>query len=432
MEEDHHQQQQPSRPPSVNSVHLGSTYSGFLPYSGQEQHHSLPHMGHHYNYQQQQQPPQQYQYQQQQLYQQYQQQQQPQQYQQQQQQQQYQQQQYQQYLQQQQYLQYHQQQYYAQQQPNIQRIYGYSQLYPGTQGFPQNDAQMSQNRINYLAKLKFVDFIKEIQQRQAQNRASIVTPMMIRPGTIYPKAAFSQNNNQLLVRHSKTQVAFYALKEVFVERCYPTLHLQSLLTDGANGTTPGKTLLPFNDPQIAIDWMKIKSSNDSNYELKLVLKVLTMLFKQKGVVTGLELSGKFICYLPSVLDISNLFSLPITEHLLEIIPGNTTTLNDSIDYNSNLDRSSQAESTDRPTQGPGFDRPTQEQLLGSLRQTLMRGQKRVAINFAQGNGLYDHAMSLVFLTTFQPSGGSQLDNALMISTIKKFITSTLEPSDPSK
>ena len=78
-------------------------------------------------------------------------------------------------------------------------------------------------------------------------------------------------------------------------------------------------------------------------------------------------------------------------------------------------------------------------LLSHLRQLLMRGQRRVAITFAQNNGLFDHAMALSYLFSFLSSSlnttastnlGQVIDNNLMISTIKKFITSTLSTDDP--
>lgn len=77
-------------------------------------------------------------------------------------------------------------------------------------------------------------------------------------------------------------------------------------------------------------------------------------------------------------------------------------------------------------------------LISHLRQLLMRGQRRVAITFAQNNGLFDHALTLSYLLSFlSPSLnsastnlGQVIDNNLMISTIKKFITSTLSIEDP--
>lgn len=62
----------------------------------------------------------------------------------------------------------------------------------------------------------------------------------------------------------------------------------------------------------------------------------------------------------------------------------------------------------------------------------MRGQRRVAITFAQNNGLFDHAIALAFLFSFQsPSGAVQsMDNGLLISTIRKFISTTLAATDP--
>ena len=90
-------------------------------------------------------------------------------------------------------------------------------------------------------------------------------------------------------------------------------------------------------------------------------------------------------------------------------------------------------STDKLSQA-GSDQvaPNKKQLLAHLRQLLMRGQRRVAITYAQNNGLFDHAIALAYLISFQsPNGAMQaVDNGLMISTIRKFISSTLATSDP--
>ena len=73
-----------------------------------------------------------------------------------------------------------------------------------------------------------------------------------------------------------------------------------------------------------------------------------------------------------------------------------------------------------------------EQLLARLRELLMRGQRRTAITYAQNNGLFDHAIALAYLISFQSPNGAlaAVDNGLMISTIRKFITTTLATSDP--
>src|SRR5699024_8440850 len=120
--------------------------------------------------------------------------------------------------------------------------------------------------------------------------------------------------------------------------------------------------------------------------------------------------------------------------------------NESADSVANTDRLSQTGSEAPMSLGGG--RP-ESLLLNQLRQLLTRGQRRVAITFAQSNGLFDHAMALAYLLSFQTAanvggGGSsgnshQLlaslpggDCGLMIATIRKFITSTLETSDPRK
>lgn len=81
-------------------------------------------------------------------------------------------------------------------------------------------------------------------------------------------------------------------------------------------------------------------------------------------------------------------------------------------------------------------------LLSHLRQLLMRGQRRVALTFAQNNGMFDHALALSYLFSFlsnennnfnihNANVGQLIDNGLIITTIRKFI-STLSVDDPCK
>ncbi len=55
----------------------------------------------------------------------------------------------------------------------------------------------------------------------------------------------------------------------------------------------------------------------------------------------------------------------------------------------------------------------------------MKGQKRIALNYALNNGLNDHSLCLSYLMT------NREQNELMFSTINKFISNTLQPNDPS-
>lgn len=110
------------------------------------------------------------------------------------------------------------------------------------------------------------------------------------------------------------------------------------------------------------------------------------------------------------------------ELLFELISGGTT--NDSNNDN-NTEKMSQTGSSEVAV--------WREQHLQPLRQMLMRGQRRMAITYAQNNSLFDHALALSYLTTFQTSNSPfPVDNGLMLSTIRKFISSSLSTTDPRK
>lgn len=134
------------------------------------------------------------------------------------------------------------------------------------------------------------------QQHQQQAQVRQKTPLKYGSRLVHAKGAFSSHNNQLLVVEPNSRVAFYNLQEIFTEKCYSHLFLQTLLVQDEK--KPGKTLLPLNDIVVAQDWIRIKLLNDKNinYELKLILKVIQMLFRQNGTVSPLDLSGKFVFY----------------------------------------------------------------------------------------------------------------------------------------
>nr|XP_027205171.1 uncharacterized protein LOC113798786 isoform X2 [Dermatophagoides pteronyssinus] len=236
-------------------------------------------------------------------------------------------------------------------------------------------------------------------QQQIQNQKKIAP---LKYNQFHTPCSFSQHDNQLIVVEANSNVGLYGLQEVFIEQCYPNLYLQSLLY--TNNDDPNLTLLPFEDSQSSLDWIRVKQLNDTtmNYELKLILKLITMLFRQNGTLSGLDLS----------------------ELLYELVQPNN------------------GDDSEKLSQSGGSEVVTKDyyrDLLSHLRQLLMRGQRRVAITFAQNNGLFDHAMALSYLFSFLSSSlnttastnlGQVIDNNLMISTIKKFITSTLSTDDP--
>lgn len=129
------------------------------------------------------------------------------------------------------------------------------------------------------------------QQQQIMNQKKIV---LYKYNVIHTPTTFSNHNNQLILADPNARINFYGLQEVFTEQCYPHLFLQSLLY--VNNDDPTTTLLPFVETNIALDWIRVKQLNNPvmNYELKLILKVITMLLRQNGSVSGIDLSGKFL------------------------------------------------------------------------------------------------------------------------------------------
>lgn len=193
--------------------------------------------------------------------------------------------------------------------------------YPGTQGpypsmpvapgrLPANQQSYSQYYSQYYLEYYRQLLAYQRQQQQAQVRKK--TPLKYGSSLVHARAAFSQFDNQLLVVEPNSRIAIYSLQEIFTEFCYPHLFLQTLLLqtghdNSLTGDDPNvslsqsKTLLPFSDSNVALDWIRIKLLNDTNmnYELKLILKVITMLIRQNGVVSGLDLSGELPPRLPS-------------------------------------------------------------------------------------------------------------------------------------
>lgn len=170
------------------------------------------------------------------------------------------------------------------------------------------NAQSSNDAYQNFVKHYYRDYYQRWQlylQQQQQAQVRQKTPLKF--SRVHARAAFSAHDNRLMVVEPHARIALYDLGEIFTERCYPHLFLQSLLLHvgegekggGSSGTTESLvTLLPFADAQVALDWIRIKLLNDSamNYELKLILKVITMLYRQNGVVSGLDLSGELYYY----------------------------------------------------------------------------------------------------------------------------------------
>lgn len=307
-----------------------------------------------------------------------------------------------------------------------------NQYAPGSYATTRAQARVAPNQTyNEYYSQYYLEYYRQLmayerKQQQAQVRKK--TPLKYGSSLVHARAAFSYFDNKLLIVEPNSRIAIYNLQEIFTEVCYPHLFLQTLLNEQTQSeslsgdskntsTTYTKTLLPFTDCLVALDWIRIKLLNDTNinYELKLILKVITMLFRQNGIVSGLDLSGKS-SYLNFCFQTFQ-FVFPLKELLFELVSnGNAETS----DVNS-AEKMSQT----------GSGELWKEQQLTPLRQMLMRGQRRVAITYAQNNGLFDHAIALAYLTTFPSSyGTSSVDNSLILSTIRKFITTSLSTTDP--
>lgn len=171
------------------------------------------------------------------------------------------------------------------------------------QQYPQQPQQAAaQQHSEYVANY-YQEYYREyykraIQHQQAQKQAHVRTKTPLKYGSrLHARAAFSAFDNRLLVVEPRAQIALYNLQEIFTEQIYPHLFLQSLLlhvNDEKTGSENIKTPLPFTESTVALNWIRAKQLNDSsmNYELKLILKVITMLYRQNGAVSGLDLSGK--------------------------------------------------------------------------------------------------------------------------------------------
>ena len=287
--------------------------------------------------------------------------------------------------------------------PNQQQYQQYPQTFIDSQQEPYLSEYVKQYYREYYRQVRFH---QQLQQQQDQVKEK--TPLKF--VSVHTNAVFSTNNNQLIVVEPNSQISLYDLREIFTEKCYPQLFLHTLLlhvNDDLENSS--KTLLPFNDAQVALEWIRIKLTNDSglNYELKLILKVITMLYRQNGVVSGLDLSG-VILFLCCCLFLSLIYF--ITELFFDAVTSGAN--NDTTD--SVTDKLSQS----------GSDQQNRDQLLSHLRQLLMRGQRRVAITFALNNGLFEHAIAIEYLANFQ-NDTNQPKNNNLITMFRKIFSTTL-------
>ena len=148
------------------------------------------------------------------------------------------------------------------------------------------------------------------QQRQTTHRShpppsvSSVTSLQRQPlkygsRRSHARAIFSQHNNHLLfldnVSAQKT-LRVYSLTDLFVDYLFPNQMFHVLLR-------AIDTRLPFASRETCLEWIRCKRqmttattqlttpTTEVNFELKLILKVIQMLLKQNGLVSGLDLSG---------------------------------------------------------------------------------------------------------------------------------------------
>lgn len=182
-------------------------------------------------------------------------------------------------------------------------MYGTAQQIPRTAPgqfpgmYPQNVGIDPQYLTQYYREY-YANFYRQVQYQQAvtSQQKSRATMKFTRP---HAHGSFSGNANQLLVNAGgggNRIVSFYLLRDLFIDQLYPNLFLHTLLNNntGNDDERGKKTSLPINDSSVALEWIRIKLLNDNtiNYELKLILKVIQMLYKQNGTISSLDLSGK--------------------------------------------------------------------------------------------------------------------------------------------
>lgn len=169
--------------------------------------------------------------------------------------------------------------------------------YPGM--FPQNVGIDPQYLTQYYREY-YANFYRQVQHQQAvtSQQKTRATMKFTRP---HAHGSFSGNANQLVINGGGGNriVSFYLLRDLFIDQLYPNLFLHTLLNNNigvGDDEKRSKTLLPINDPSVALEWIRIKLLNDGaiNYELKLILKVIQMLYKQNGTISSLDLSGKLL------------------------------------------------------------------------------------------------------------------------------------------
>ena len=109
----------------------------------------------------------------------------------------------------------------------------------------------------------------------------------------HARAVFSQHNNDVMIVDNTSvgarSVRIYALRDLFVDYLFPSQMFHILLREDNNE-------LPFASKEAALQWIRCKqeltSGTTTDFELKLVLRVIQMLLKQNSRITGLDLSGK--------------------------------------------------------------------------------------------------------------------------------------------
>ena len=110
----------------------------------------------------------------------------------------------------------------------------------------------------------------------------------------HARAVFSQHNNDVLVVDNTSvgvrTVRLYSLSDLFVDYLFPNQLFDMLLRSDDSDDNQ----LPFVCRESALQWIRCKqqlTTTTTDFELKLILRVIQMLLKQNSRITGLDLSG---------------------------------------------------------------------------------------------------------------------------------------------
>jgi len=155
------------------------------------------------------------------------------------------------------------------------------------QFWSQNNEYLTQYYAQYYREYYRRLLLSREQQSQQTLRAR--TPLKYGSRVYHTRAQFNQQNNQLMVLENNTKkVLNYSLSDILIDYLFPKQFFSLLLSSRDSPDTS----LPFKSRDLIKEWLKSKEM-DLNFELKLILKIIQMLLKQNGTITGSDLSGLF-------------------------------------------------------------------------------------------------------------------------------------------